>query len=126
MSQNTTTFIAVEWPIFQVVILGIAGYFIRRYITANDVRVEQAAQRAHEDAIRVSQRAHEDNERRDSDLAEQSRALAVLVAAQAPLADRIGLIERRNQTLSEATTALAATLEAHEKWQHNTHPNERR
>lgn len=57
-----------------------------------------------------------DNDRRDTDLARQSEALAVLVAAQRPNDDRLSALERRTGTLSEATAGLAATLDAHERW----------
>lgn len=58
----------------------------------------------------------QDNDRRDSDLARQSEALAILIAAQAPLHTRLDRVERRQQTLSEATAVLTATLEAHQAW----------
>lgn len=57
-----------------------------------------------------------ENDRRDTDLARQSEALAILIAAQAPLHTRIDHLERRQQTLSEATAVLTATLEAHQAW----------
>lgn len=57
-----------------------------------------------------------ENERRDTDLARQSQALAVLVAAQEPLDERLAALEKRRDSLTEATAVLGAELEAHQRW----------
>ena len=88
------TVLAAEVPVSTILLGGMIGHFWRS--------------------------AMSDNERRDTDLARQSEALAILVAAQQPIDGRLAQLERRASTLSEATAGLSATLEAHEWW-HERH-----
>lgn len=107
MTVNVGPYVLMEIPVMTALVAGVAAWLIKRLVSTRDTAD------ARRDAEMKDQSAS---------LAEQSRALAIMLNNQPILNSRLDQLERTQSTLRETTASLAAILERHENWHERNDP----